>query len=231
MQALEPVTGDEGTAVTLLVERALMSGAVNVTTAAVRRAEQGIIEERYGGSRSRFLTALAARHASEPLALAAIGDQLRRRELSSTLPISTPSLGQVSTFVRSHGYLLTRKVKVLQGAPWLGGARTGVAVATMAPARIFSASLGATVNVRTTAGRYRVKILGVKLTLRRRSATDVRGAVTSSLLSGLRDVAFPTWLATHETTALTTALCQRDVLPTAGDESLTQYLPFLRLDP
>jgi hypothetical protein len=231
VQALEPVTGDEATAVTMLVERALMSAAVNVTTADVRRAEQGMIEERFAGSRTRFLTALAARHANEPLALQAIGDLLRRRALSSTLPISAPSLGQVSTFVRSHGYLLTRKVKVLQAAPWLGGAHKGVAVATMAPARIFTARLGSTINVRSTAGRYRVRIVGVKMNLRQRLASDVRGAVSSSLLSGLRDAAFPTWLANHETTALTTALCQRDVLPTAGDESLTQFLPFLRLDP
>lgn len=78
---LAAATGDRGLALDLLFARTLEWRQAPVSWQAVLRAERAIVSRRFGGSRGRYLRALARRKAGPGIARALLADQLRRRAL------------------------------------------------------------------------------------------------------------------------------------------------------
>ena len=63
---------------------------VPVSTAQMLAAERTVIATRFGGSAAAYRSALAAAHATVPVARQILADQLRRARIEATLPKSSP---------------------------------------------------------------------------------------------------------------------------------------------
>jgi hypothetical protein len=229
--AMSRLAGGPVRALTALLERSILTTAApTVTSSDVRKAEHGIIAQRFDGDRQAFLDALARKGLSEDDAFQILGDQLRRRQVQRSLRVPQPTSTQLKSYAKGRGGTLTRRIEVHPAAPWLGGRTKGIAVGGVAPKVVFTAAQGRWLTVVTPSGRYRVHILGRKVPLRRVDGNLLRPGLGPLLQRPLRVSAFSSWLGQKQTAAIGSATCLRDELPAAGDVDLTSGRSFLRVD-
>jgi hypothetical protein len=229
LRALQTMTGDRDAAMSALFERLVESQAEPVTTAAILAAEKTVIADSFAGSRSAYVAALRAAHATVAVARAAIGDELRQAALEEALPAAAPTATDVQTFYSSYPQLLVRRVKLARPAPWLGDRKTGIALSEVAPAQVFTLPTGKQAVVDTLAGTVAVTPLAEPLELGALELATARTAITAALHGFAQGKAFERWTIARQNGALSTATCLRDDLPQPAAIDLADYLPFLRI--
>jgi hypothetical protein len=226
---LQAVTGDRDTAYSALFERIVESPVEPVSGADVNAAERAVIRQAFRGSRSLYVAALARAGANVTIARGILADQLRRTKVESWLPSAPPSAADVQTFYASYPDLQVRLVQAKPAPSWLGWKPEGLALAEVAPPKLFDLTTGQSSSVLTSAGAYTVKALKGPLPLGAVPLGQARPAILAALRSFARGVAFEHWTVARQRGALNTATCARDDLPQPAAVDLVQYLPFLRL--
>jgi len=229
VQRLQLVTGGRDTAYSALYERFVESGRVPVPGSEVLAAERAVVAQEFEGSRSAYLAALTRAHASVDIARGVLGDQLRRAKLEATLDAPPPSATEVQTFYESYPDLLVRLVQATPAPAWLGGKQRGLALAEVAPNRLFDLATGRSVVVRTSGGSFTVKALADALPLGAVPLGQATPTIAAALRAFARGAAFERWSVAQQRSALNDAICARDDLPQPAAVDLTSYLPFLRL--
>lgn len=228
LRQLERVTQDPDAALTSLFARAVTKAAVG-NPRGVLAAERAIVSARFDGSFSAYDRALAAAGASRAVARDVIADQLRRLALESRFSVGEPTSGQVADFYATYGTQSARIVQTAKPSPWLGGRKTGVALASFAPVQIQALAAGRWARIWSPAGVVRVRALGRSAPLSSLPLARARPAIRAALLAQARTARFGPWVAREEARALRTTTCWRDQLPATGDGELIAALPFLEL--
>ena len=113
------------------------------------------------------------------------------------------------------------------GTQWLGGKRSGYALASTAPPQLMSVVSGRWSTVWSPLGPVHVRPLGPPQPLGTLPLGNVRNAIRTALIAQAREDHFPAWLMSAQKAALLEAICWRDQLPELGEVDLTNYLPFL----
>ncbi len=137
VKQLSRVTGDPQVAFAAVFERVVARPYTHVKPKDVLRAERAIVSVRFGGSEAGYRAALRKARASVDVAREMIHDQLARLKVERRLRVRRPTYKQVSTYYDNYGDVTARLVRSRPPAPWIGG-RRGVALATLAPARVFT---------------------------------------------------------------------------------------------
>jgi hypothetical protein len=228
IDALQRVTGDRETAYSALYERLVESQYTPVSTASVLQAEQAVIAQSFGGSRSAYLAALKQAGATVAIARGVLGDELRRAAVEDTLSTAAASAPQIETFYESYPDLQVRLVQAKPRPSWLPAAK-GFALSQVAPDTIFTLGRGTTRAIRTSEGEFAVKILNESQTLGAVPLSKVSSTIAAALREFARGEAFDKWTVGKQRYILNLALCKGDDLPQPSAVDLTQFLPFLRL--
>ena len=226
--SLETLTGDRDAALSALFERIVEASERPVSHRAVLAAEQEVIQSSFHGSRSAYLAALGAAHATLGLARAVLGDEVRRARLELPRYAPRPTEAEVSAFYSSYPDLLVRPVRVTPTPPWLA-AKTGYALAESAPEGLFSLPTGRKSRLSTLLGTYKVRPLGPAQPLGALPLSAARPAIVAALRGFERAQSFEHWTIVQQDRALDRTICLRDQLPQPAAIDLTQYLPFLRI--
>lgn len=229
LRALQVMTGDRGAAMSALFERLVESTEAPVTTAAVLDAEKTVIADSFDGSRSAYVAALRQAHATRAIARDILADELRHAALEAALPAAAPSVTDVLTFYSSYPQLLVRRVKAASPATWLGGKKTGFAIAQVAPAGLFTLPTGKQATVSTLAGAITVTPLAEPTQLGALELATARSAIAAALHGFAEGKAFERWTIARQNGARNSATCLRDELPKPAAIDLAEYLPFLRI--
>jgi hypothetical protein len=228
--ALTRVTGDRQAAFTALTERAAGSLRVPVSSADIVGAERSIVATRFRGSGARYRAALARAGANVTVARGVIADELREAALQPHLSARRPTGREVGEYYETFGNAQARAVEVKPAPSWLGGQTRGVALATVAPARVFSLRVGGKpTKIRTHEGVFKVRALGAAQPLATFPFARARAGVYAALMRAARTEAYERWLLRQQQSALDIAICRRDELPMVGTVDLTNQLPFLEL--
>ena len=226
--SLEGLTGDREAAMSALFERAVEASERPVSPRAVLAAQREVIRSSFHGRKSAYLAALRQAHATAGIALAVLGDELRRARLEQPRYAPKPKEDEVSAFYTAYPDLLVRRVRVTPAPPWLA-ARTGFAVEESAPQRLFSLPAGRKSRLSTLLGSFAVKPLGPTQPLGALPLPAVRSAIVSALRGFERAQSFEHWTIAQQNHALNRTICLRDQLPQPAAIDLTEYLPFLRI--
>ena len=227
--SLEALTGDREAAMSALFERAVEAAERPVSRRAVLRAQREVIRISFHGRKSAYLAALRQAHATAGIALAVLGDELRRARLEQPRYAPKPKEDEVSAFYSAYPDLLVRRVRVTPAPPWLA-ARTGFAVEESAPQRLFSLPAGRKSRLSTLLGSFAVKPLGPAQPLGALPLPTVRSAIVAALRGFERAQSFEHWTIAQQNHALNRTICLRDQLPQPAAIDLTEYLPFLRIE-
>ncbi|HUQ21711.1 MAG TPA: hypothetical protein VM049_01720 [Gaiellaceae bacterium] len=107
---LARVTGDAELALAVLYGRLVQQRAASVASKDVRAAEEAIVRRHFAGSRARYLVALARARASPALAVAAIGDELRRVAIQTRLRVPPPSAAEIAEFAATYAGVELREI-------------------------------------------------------------------------------------------------------------------------
>jgi hypothetical protein len=230
--AINPIlklTGDPELAFSNAFARAVQQRLVQVTYADIVAAERSIISARFGGSRGAYRAAITEARTNISVARSIIGDELRRARIEKGFKVSWPSSSQIADFHDTYGELQARFVEAKSEAPWLGGRRTGYALATTAPPQLMNLSSGRWAAVWSPTGTVRVRPVGPPLPLGSLPLGNVRTSIRVALIAHAREERFPNWLTTEQLRRFPEAICWRDQFPELGEVDLTNYLPFLAL--
>jgi hypothetical protein len=230
--AINPIlrlTGDPELAFSNAFARAVQERAARVTYADILAAERSIIAARFGGSGGAYRTAITEARTTLSVARSIIGDELRRARIESRFKVSWPSARQIAEFHDTYGELQTRLVQATSELSWLGGRRSGYALASTAPPQLMSLSSGQWSALWSPLGTVRVRPLGPPLPLGSLPLGNVRQSIRAALIAQKREEYFPTWLTSAQKAAFPEAICWRDQFPELGEVDLTNYLPFLAL--
>ena len=226
---LAVLTGDRRVALTALLERLVVRAQATVERKDVLLAERAVVEYAFAGSRDAFLSELAEHGVTLDLARGVLADELRRRNIAANLPVEPPQSDEIRAYYRAQAGRLSRAVEVTPAPSWLGGAERGTALAALAPGRIFRLPAGRTETLRTREGSLTVRAFGRTVPLRRRRLAAVQQEIAAALVETRRRAALESWREEAQTTALESAICLRDELPSTGTADLAGHLPFLRL--
>ena len=228
--AVTRVTGDRQAAFTALTQWAAGSLRAPVTSAEIVAAERAIIRHRFRGNRGAYRAALARARANVTVARGVIADELREARLERHLPAQRPTGAEVREYFETYGNAEARAVEVRPAPSWLGGQTRGVALATVAPAQVFSLRVGGKpTKIRTREGVFKVRALGKSQPLATFPLSRAQVGVYAALMRSARAEAYERWLLRRQNIALDTAICRRDELPMVGTVDLTNRLPFLEL--
>jgi len=223
------LTGDAELAFSNAFARAVEQRAVKVTAADTLAAEHSIVAARFGGSRSAYLAAIAGAHTNLGVARSIIGDELRRARIESKFRVGGPSASQIADFRATFGDVQARLVQTKGQAAWLGGRKTGYALASTAPPQLMGLASGRWSAVWSPLGTVHVRPLGPPKPLSALPLGTVRSSIRSALIEQAREDHFPVWLTAAQKAAFPEAICWRDQFPELGEVDLTNYLPFLAL--
>jgi hypothetical protein len=226
---LAAVTGDAETAGTIALGWGATRGAATVTGAQIDVAERGVVDAGFGGSRSRYLAALARRHANRGLARAALAAELRRDAVEAGLAVPPVTPAEVTSFSVAYAGAQARLVTTKAPVAWLGGRTRGFALAGFAPARVFSLATGATALVQTAGGAVSVKALEPPLPLAAVPSATARPSIAAAVTQLEKADAYQAWLQDQEQKVLAAAVCLGDDVPAPTPVELPDYLPFLAL--
>ncbi len=221
------LTGDLGSASTALLERVVLRADQPVDPATVLASERAIVRDRFGGSASRYRSALASAGITLADARAIIADRLARDRVKERFRPQPATAQQVADFVATYASTNVRLVSVDQPAPWLGGARRGFAVETIAPDEVFSLPVGRARAIDTLDGRFTVRALGPPLPVYALSPSKARDVARAELGRFAKDDVYQRWLRSREAALLENAVCARDDVPGPGDVDLTLWASFL----
>jgi hypothetical protein len=231
VQRLTALTGDRDLALTVLFERLAESRRIPVPAGQVATLERTVISSRFRRSRSAYLAALRARHASATVARGILGDGLRRVAVDGGLVVSAPTSAQVALFYDTYPDLLVRLVQSDSAPLWLGGKHRGYALSPPAPPEVVSAPLGRRTSVVGAGGAIGVTPLEQPLPLGALPVSMATSAIRAALDGYARAAAFDAWTLRIQASALDRITCLRDDLPSVGSVDLSLYLPFLGVDP
>jgi hypothetical protein len=226
--SLEALTGDRDAAMSALFERAVEASERPVSRRAVLAAKREVIRSSFHGRKSAYIAALRQAHATTGVALAVLGDELRRARLEQPRYAPKPKEDEVSAFYTAYPDLLVRRVRVTPAPPWLA-ARTGFAIEESAPQRLFSLPAGRKSRLSTLLGSFAVKPLGPAQPLGALPLPTVRSAIVAALRGFERAQSFEHWTIAEQNHALNRTICLRDQFPQPAAIDLTEYLPFLRI--
>jgi hypothetical protein len=221
------ITGDLVSAASALLQRAVLRAEAPVTTASVLAAERAIVRDQFGGSRAKYLTALATAKVTLQDAHAIIADRLGRERVEQRFKPPAPTAAEVAAFDSTYADTQVRLVSVSPEAPWLGDAYRGFAVETIAPTPVFSLPQGKATSLDTIDGRFTVKPLGPSLPLYALPPANQTSVARLLLGRFAKDQVYAGWLAKHEKALLAQATCSGDQLPAPGDVDLGAFVPFL----
>ncbi len=230
--AINPIlklTGDSELAFSNAFARAVEQRAARVSYSDILAAERSLVAARFGGSRSAYNAAIAEAHTSLSVARSVIGDELRRARIQANFRVGGPSAAEIADYRTNYGDVQARLVQTKSHATWLGGRRTGYALASTAPPQLMTLASGRWASVWSPLGRVRVRPLGPPKTLGSLPLGSVRSSIRSALIDQAREEHFPVWLAAAQKAAFPQAICWRDQFPEIGEVDLTNYLPFLAL--
>jgi hypothetical protein len=230
VKTLSALTADTQVALSALFARLVESPGHPVALSRVLALEQTIIAVRFGGSRSRYLSALRARGASLGVGRAVITDQLRRQDIAKKRQAEPPTAAEVSLYHSLYGALPVRQVRTDSTAPWLGGRRRGFTLVPPGPLQLLTLPTARAAAVVTTNGPVRITALDELLPLGAVPLSLARPAVRAALIAQGRLQAVETWSVGGQSRALSRILCVGDVLPAAATVDLSAFLPFLALD-
>jgi hypothetical protein len=219
------LTGDLGSGASALLQRVVLRQQAPVKSTNVLAAERAIVHDSFGGSRSRYLAALATAHVSLTDARAVIADRLGRERVEQRFRPPAATSSQIADFLSTYAATQVRLVSASPEAPWLGDAYRGFAVQTIAPDQVFTLAKQATID--TADGRFTVKPLGPALPLYALAPASANAVAKAMLGRFAKDAVYQQWLKTQEEKVLDAAVCAKDQLPVAGDVDLTAWLPFL----
>jgi hypothetical protein len=227
--ALARVTGDRELALTALVVRAVeRERSTAGSPSAVVAAERRIVAARFRGDGAAYRRALAEVGASLAVARGIIGDELRRQDLVSRLPVVRPTSVEVARFRTTFASVLTRRVVVSPAPSWLPDG-AGLAVATSAPEAVFRMTTRRWVSLRTPEGVFRVRALEDPVALGAVSLADARPAIVRELSNGRRTEAYGEWTIRRQKGAESRLACERDRMPELGVVTLASFVPFLAI--
>jgi hypothetical protein len=230
--AINPIlrlTGDPELAFSNAFARAVEQKTAHVSYSDILAAERSIIAARFSGSRGAYKAAIGQAHANLSVARSIIGDELRRARIQSRFRVSWPSARAIADYHDNFGDVQARLVEAKSQTEWLGGRRTGYALASSAPPQLMNLSSGRWSAVWSPLGTVRVRPLGPPQPLGSLPLGNVRLSIRNALIDQAREEHFPTWLTAAQKAAFPEALCWRDQLPELGEVDLTNYLPFLAL--
>lgn len=227
--SLTRVTGDREAAYTALYARAVASAEIPVPTSRALAAERLLISSRFGGSAAAYRAALARAGASLAIGRGALADEVRRAQMKRRFRPPAATATQIADYQLIYRNTLARQVEVTPAAPWLGGKKRGLALATVAPPRVFSAAAGARVTIQTLDGPFKVRVLGTPQPLGLIPAAGARTGIAVALDDLARTNAFESWSVARQRAAIKRTICTRDELPEVADGDLSAYLPFLSL--
>jgi hypothetical protein len=230
--AINPIlklTGDPELAFSNAFARAVQQRIVQVSYGDILAAERSIIAARFGGSRGAYRAAIAESRTNISVARSIIGDELRRARIEKGFKVAWPSARQIADFHETYGELQARLVEAKSDAPWLGGRRSGYALATTAPPQLMGLSSGRWAAVWSPTGTVRVRPVGPPQPLGSLPLGNVRTSIRAALIAQAQEDRFPGWLTTEQLHTFPEAICWRDQFPELGEVDLTNYLPFLSL--
>jgi hypothetical protein len=230
--AINPIlklTGDPELAFSNAFARAVQQRIVQVSYGDILAAERSIVAARFGGSRGAYRVAIAEARTNTSVARSIIGDELRRARIEKRFKVAWPSARQIADFHETYGELQARLVEAKSDAAWLGGRRTGYALATTAPPQLMGLSSGRWAAVWSPTGTVRVRPVGPPQPLGSLPLGNVRTSIRAALIAQAQEDRFPGWLTTEQLHTFPEAICWRDQFPELGEVDLTNYLPFLSL--
>jgi hypothetical protein len=230
--AINPIlklTGDSELAFSNAFARAVEQKAAHVTYSDVLAAERSIVAARFGGSRGAYKAAIAEARTNLSVARGIIGDELRRARIQSKFRVASPSASAISDYHENFGELQARLVEAKSQTDWLGGRRSGYALASTAPPQLMNLSSGRWSALWSPLGTVQVRPLGPPQPLGSLPLGNVRASIRTALIEQAREEHFPAWLTAAQKAAFPEAICWRDQFPELGEVDLTNYLPFLAL--
>ena len=230
--AIRPIlklTGDAELAFSNAFARSVEQAAAHVSYTDVLAAERSIIATRFDGSRGAYGAAIADAGTTLSVARSVIGDELRRARIESRFRVAAPTSQQIADFHDTYGEVQARLVQAKSQTQWLGGRRTGYALASVAPPQLMRLASGRWSALWSPLGTVRVRPLGPPLPLGSLPLGSVRTGIRAALIAQAREDHFPVWLTSAQRAALPQAICWRDQLPQLGEVDLTNYLSFLAL--
>jgi hypothetical protein len=230
VKVLSALTDDTQVGLSALFARLVESPGHPVAATRVLALERTIIAVRFGGSRSRYLSALRVRGASLAVARAIIADQLRRQDIAKRRDVRLPSSAEISLYHSLYGALPVRQVRADSTASWLGGRRRGFALVPPGPLQLLTLPTALSAALVTTNGPIEVTALDEVLPLGAVPLSLARPAVRAALTAQSRLQAVETWSVGAQSRALSRILCVGDVLPASATVDLASLLPFLALD-
>ncbi len=224
---LAAVTGDVDLASSALLERIALRREVQSNPVDVLAAERGVVKGRFGGSRARYLAGLRRSRLTVLDARALIADRLARDAVEARFKPRRPAAGEIADFVSTYGTQTVRLVEAEPAAPWLGDARRGWAIASLAPDALFTIATGRNVRIDTPDGRFTVRAVGPAMPLELLSGAKAAAAARAALERLAKGDVYASWLKGAEQSVLRDAVCVRDTLPTPGAVDLSPFVPFL----
>jgi hypothetical protein len=228
LATLQRLTGEREVAFTALLARLAEAPTEPVSTRDVLAAERVVVAERFQGSAGAYQAALTRAGATVGIARSILADELRRLRIESSMRARAPSTREVSVFYTSYPDLLAREVRATPAPWWLGGRTQGFALEPLAPAQLFAIGTGRR-TLQALDGTYDVEVLGEVRALGTIPFSQARTAIGAALRSFERRAAFEQWTVRRQESALRTAICRKDELPSSGTVRLASYLPFLAL--
>jgi hypothetical protein len=230
--AINPIlklTGDSELAFSNAFARAVEQKTAHVSYSDILAAERSIVAARFGGSRGAYKAAIAEARTNLSVARGIIGDELRRARIQSKFRVASPSSSAISDYHENFGELQARLVQAKSQTVWLGGRRSGYALASTAPPQLMNLSSGRWSALWSPLGTVQVRPLGPPQPLGSLPLGNVRTSIRTALVEQAREEHFPAWLTAAQKAAFPEAICWRDQLPELGEVDLTNYLPFLAL--
>jgi hypothetical protein len=159
-----------------------------------------------------------------------IADELRRAQIQKRITVAAPTGSSIQSYYDTYSAAPVRLVQVNRAAPWLGNAKRGFALGSVAPPQIFTLKDGAKAKLRTMTGTFTVKALGPTVELAEIPLAKASRPIATALVSLAKSSAYEKWLLYREKAALDSTLCWHDLLPAIEVVPLTDYLPYLSLD-
>jgi hypothetical protein len=223
---LERITGDRDIAYSAALQRLVLDEAAAASSRDVLAAERDVVADRFRGSRSRYLAALQTAGATLVSARAVLADELRRKQVVSRLRVPAPSARQIEAYYQTYAEAPARLVRATRALDWLGNRKSGLALSTTAPGRVFALRDGGQavldgVNVTAVGDAGPVGAFPLAT-----AAPSIRAA----LAGHAREDAFRTWSSRRQNQALNRLECAKDDLPQPAPVDITDWLPFLSLD-
>jgi hypothetical protein len=223
--ALTRLTGDRELALSAELQHAVLAEGRGIPTSDVLQAERDVIVDHFRGSRAAYRTALSAAHVAPSLARTILADELRRQAVEARLRVPAPTRTEASAWFDTYGGTSARVVRADRPVTWLGGTRTGLALAPDAPGRIFTLRPGESISIHG----IRVTASGETAPLGSFPYPQAARSVRRALVAQARHIAFATWARRRQNQALSRLTCRHDQAPQPATVDLTGYAPFLAL--